>query len=285
MASPTDSFSIEPTLKIFFSVDIVGSTKYKHEITKKEMVTWLPFFFDFFEDFPTYFRRNVTAQFEKAENVQLCIVEIWKTLGDELLFQTSLTDSKQASILLKAFVLTIEEYNEIIAVSSKESNLRLKGTAWVSGFPVSNAEITAGEKIDFIGPGIDLGFRLSKLSSDTKTVISIGLALLILKNAGNDLEFGYDSRSQLKGITSQKGYPIIYVRVKSSKENEIEANLIKKIYQDELLKFVEFYYKENSLDYPFINGDSQFNTKPKNYEENFSKVKKMLSESYKHVGT
>lgn len=247
------------------------------------MVTWLPFFFDFFEDFPTYFRRNTSARFLEKNNVKEVSVETWKTLGDELLFHTSLKDSRQASILLKAFTKTIEDYNIFIQESSQDSNLSLKGTAWVSGFPVSNAIIRAGDQIDFIGPGIDLGFRLTKHSSETKMVISIGLALLVLKDAGNELEFGYDSRTQLKGITNGKGYPVIYIRVNSPKENDSESKLIQKIHQDDLLKFVEFYYSENSLSYPFIEGDYQFNSKPTNYQKDFDNVKKMLSESYLHV--
>lgn len=203
-----------PKLKLFLSVDVVGSTEFKHQGRSPQTQPWLSFFLSFFTSFPTLFKAALSEhpQFSPALSYKL-----WKSLGDELIFTAELKTRHDASAYLRAFRLALLQAVDNWKDNERERDLLLKGTAWIAGFPVGNAEIplessstsdTDGR--DYIGPHVDAGFRLKEHATPRKLVVSADLAYLLLSAGEPGLDLYFDGDVSLKGVIRGKPYPIIW---------------------------------------------------------------------------
>src|SRR5439155_9466999 len=93
---------------------------------------------------------------------------LWKCLGDELVFYVRLQKSPEVLNNLRAFRKATNVYNRHLL--GKHLKIRLKATAWLAGFPVGNSEVRlpdystseAEPRVEFIGPLMDIGFRISR---------------------------------------------------------------------------------------------------------------------------
>ncbi len=279
-----------PKLRIFFSVDIIGSTLYKNQHDNSKVQPWLPFFYGFYNEFPIVFRSSCDKLKEKREHKCTDMYpELWKSLGDELLFYSELRHHAQAIWLVSSFKDAIEIYNKNITEKYQKNDkpyLSLKGTTWIAGFPVGNAEIyfrgSQGNtsKIDFIGPSIDIGFRLSKFSSSSKLIISCDLAILLTFTT-TKFDFCYGGRQVLKGVIQNEPYPIIWLKVKHDNLDEREEGLIQPCNVNSLKEYCEKFIKEigSPLQIPFMEKDTNFCIKPENYNECHKKIISVLRDN------
>lgn len=122
---------------------------------------------------------------------------------------------------LHALKLAMSEYESSLA--AKGHNLGLKATAWLAGFPVINSEVwlaQPGEEDDFVrdflGPSIDLGFRLTRFADGRRIPVSVDLAYLLAKSANHVSEelkptILFGSSESLKGVMDGKKYPVLWV--------------------------------------------------------------------------
>jgi hypothetical protein len=98
--------------------------------------------------------------------------------------------------------------------------LRLKGTAWLADFAGPNIELeipelSGGESvraIDFIGPDLDLGFRVTKFARPACLTLSLDVADLVL-TAGNadQVALHLIGAEELKGVMFGRPYPILWM--------------------------------------------------------------------------
>lgn len=201
--------ALQSQLLLFLSVDVVGSTAYKNSHREEDGVQpWLQFFKDFYQDFPEFLARAAGKQATKV------VPSIWKTAGDELIFTVPIECHTEALRHVVAFRCAIGDYDA--ETTKKKLPLGFKACAWVAGFPVINAEVRAGGNSgpDYIGPLVDAGFRLAKYSDERRFVVSVELALL-LAEAIDEIHlnpiFYYDGKQPLKGVLSERPYPIIWI--------------------------------------------------------------------------
>lgn len=220
-------------LKVFFSVDIQGSTEHK---TKNNSIRnyeshWARSFEYFFEQFPKQFAGACKKTSAKLGNLELVEPEIWKFLGDEILFASTISNKAQLYLLTREFVQTTFENDKEF---QRKHQLRIKGTAWTAGFPISNSEIRIansvegkqglqGHLLDFIGPDIDIGFRLSKVAKPGRVVLSMPLTELLVNfesgmqnfyeiNDISPLEISHVGWKELKGVFNGIPYPVFWAK-------------------------------------------------------------------------
>ena len=220
---------------MFFSVDLVNSTKFKSKYPNE----WAGIFGRFYG----CIRESVFAEYERAQ--------IWKYIGDEVLFfveiQTMSDILNAPSALHKAMG---EAYAKLVRLNEKfvKNNLYFKGTLWIAPayqyyrenfdqvldpyevakeLPANiyvemqlNGDIYDIESIgsvstglDFLGPNIDEGFRMAAHSLQGKIVLDPKIAFLLSENkpAFSDSEYAkiVDFVS-LNGIWGGRKYPIIW---------------------------------------------------------------------------
>lgn len=267
-------------LRLFLSVDIVGSTIHKHSLApassqhlrrgkrskdgeKVPGPDWIHTFAEFYNHFSQrlddawgeglkYLKQDQTDDFGQKP-------EFWKSAGDELLFFSIIRSPEHAGVCLDAFRLAVIRHRHDL--KKRSSRLNIKATAWLAGFPVNNMEVVIGKEpewlqalggsisdhyvvktfirtenklvskryddpngqMEFIGPQMDLGFRLASHATPRHMILSADLVYLML--SGNSVGVNIhgelpkkcsecirlDGKKELKGIFSGLPYPVFWI--------------------------------------------------------------------------
>lgn len=147
-------------LRMFLSVDLVGSTAFKQanqrafksdekgEATLAE--PWFSPIAQFYKEIERLFAREWQSYVDGlATRIRWPTgpaPELWKSAGDELLYVKVLTDHREAVACVLCWKLTIEEYR--VQLKKHYPSLDLKCTAWIAGFPITNTEVVFSKRVD-----------------------------------------------------------------------------------------------------------------------------------------
>lgn len=255
---------LKSSLRVFLSVDIVGSTAIKQAASGKVSLSdrdnWQGVIVNFFSDFDSRLRHEWESSIKNLgddfEHLDGSTPIFWKGLGDEALYYVDLKSFDEALFCVASFLKTVNAVRRTI--KSKDSRLDLKAAAWLAGFPVNNFEFVVGASIerphpnhpvwdddwvstlntrldiangvirdgevDFVGPQIDLGFRLAAHATPRKMVVSVDLAWLLITayNRSKDKwtgrfdltkSFYLEERISLKGVLSGTPYPLVWIDI------------------------------------------------------------------------
>lgn len=249
-------------IRLFMSVDLVGSTAFKAKYGESRSKgdpypIWLNITKDFYRVFPEMLASsfsNYLPQFNSCKHLFADRKpQVWKTVGDEIIFCNSIVCLEHLAVCTRAFHSALAEYGEKLQIDKDE--LDVKGCAWLASFPAPNAtiisashistnktfghakdELTEDEereadvkpgKYDFLGKSIDTGFRISKFSQASEMSLSIELAwlLAVLRQLGHvDFQFSYKGRESLKGVINNIAYPIVTIETeRAPKKKELSS--------------------------------------------------------------
>lgn len=215
---------------------IFNETLYKN--ISKEEADWGITIETTFNDFHTLFLRYLEKNDIPPESCML-----WKALGDEIIYVHDIKNHDTLHKTVTSFSLALREYDKKL----KELNiLRLKGLAWTAGFPVRNRIVNFPFPVvnndpdnlhrfpreDYLGPDMDIGFRLGKETWPGIMTISIELAQLLGDvHIKNQMEISLVGWKVLKGVWKNIPYPILWA--KSSTEDLKKHSLDYKEYTTE----------------------------------------------------
>jgi len=290
---------LHPKQRIFLSIDAIDSTKFKStlaaakgstsDVWAKEFSVFLP------EVVVVYWNKLVKAINTHCRSTcsRPCIsesevesrhsVNVWKYIGDEVVLMAELACEKHAFLHVLVLAETLNYFNRNFAderiPDDSKGLLRFKGTAWVAGFPVANIELCLPGSVakdrtikDFLGPSMDLGFRLSKFSSKDKLVISASLAFLIAKPAveGSGTKkdpppLCFGASVEIKGVRGGK-HPLIWYPVNETAENRLCI-----VRHKELLDFLKNEVFKDMDILPFVPGGDNLDPK---YDAMYEKAAK-----------
>jgi hypothetical protein len=284
-----------PYLLYFLSVDIIDSTSYKssRKEKKESSSSWSISFNSFFVDVDHYLNQAY-QKIEKEKLTNFQALSKWRVIGDEIVYFSQITNLKHLEYHIKATIDFATKFNQ-----SSKQDLKVKLTSWIAGFPVNNAmyyetadkklrahgnyKIRSYKEINFLGPCIDTGFRISKFASCDKYIISIDLALVLLhyidtkENRYSHFRFFFDSEQEVKGVNGGS-YPILWLNLKEKDSSEFKLEKKGPCNKNELLKYCDNYIEKNNLYKPFVFGEDHTYFKYSNYYENeFKKVVKILN--------
>ena len=200
---PTSPNSSVQSIFLFFSFDLVGSTEFKSN--GNDWVTIAKWFYRRIRDYGTLSDINAT---------------VWKYAGDEVLFYHEVADPNFIEEAVEAAHRILRKVCDELYADHTESRGRLsiKGVVWMSPIWVEpdlegriaesngeDAEVKsdasdecgasdtmfqigkqpgnpdAGWNTDFLGPNIDIGFRLAAFARKQQIVVSANLAYFILQ--------------------------------------------------------------------------------------------------------
>lgn len=272
---------IRPQLRLFMSIDLEGSTRAKQVSAKTGKNTWLPQLTTFLTDFEAdYFFRVLKTDFPAIKE-PIC----WKTLGDELLYQVEINQRGQVVPYIKALCNAVAEWNSD-SKAKNISRLKVKGAAWLAGFPVSNTLLPLANGLDFVGPAIDLGFRLSKYSSPKQLSVSVDL-LCLLREEKFDGNIFFQGRKETKGILDGNGYPVFTIEILSSDLDKAENHLLgkKSLKADEVADFCRQFISETEIPNfpPFLPCEMKTYPQREKYEQEREKVVANLTDIFKPI--
>lgn len=204
-----------PRVAMFMSADVVGSTAFKASALADDgTALWLEAFESLFRELPLIFIGRVAAAAALREHVPEC--GVWKVLGDEVVFIGLPTDLGDAEVLAAAFVQTVAAADQRLAARWP---LRIRGACWAAALGERNRVIEIPEMFagrdgqayrDFLGPDVDIGFRLSAHSAPGRVIVSPNLAesLASLEDSPR-LGFHPIGDASLKGVCGGHPFPLV----------------------------------------------------------------------------
>lgn len=234
----THSPNRAPVSKLFLSVDLTGSTAFKQRPFDPQS-PWQKVFLHFYREFP-----QVLHQQQQGDLAAGLVFELWKAVGDELLFTCEVRSERD---VFNAVRLWIKAMSKFTATGlDGYTSLGVKGAAFLGTFPgpdhestiprrpdieesgrdvlVLNEEAVTAEKresekylFDYFGPSIDTGFRIASQSRPRYLPISleVAYALSVVQNHHNADEDQYRSPDlklldsiELKGVWGGRQYPV-----------------------------------------------------------------------------
>ena len=243
-------------MRLFMSVDLVGSTAFKANKDYADPQNgspspgWVGEFRAFYKNFPLEvaqaYTHVVTAFRDELIDKPKNHPKVWKTVGDEIIFCGRVYSIEHAAASVSAFLKALERYAR--ALEEDKKPLRLKGAGWLAAFPAPNISISvtsnssgetsdgdsrasendeafealadeAPNQFDFLGKGIDTGFRIAKNASEDRFVVSVQLGYVLARASAMKKfphAFGYHEREILKGVIDGTPYPVISVDTEMS---------------------------------------------------------------------
>lgn len=224
---------------LFFSYDIVGSTKYK----ALHPGSWAGEIKKAFESI----KRRVNSELSEAY--------IWRVLGDEIIFvlkasgkRMKVSEETVLSDSVAAIYKVLQSATDEIEGSTRE--MSLKAAAWI-GIVSDEDHYEKDNKIpkeyknlfykytvdeerrrkifEFMGNDIDAGFRIKQFTYSRQLVLNFELAYLINKiishEESKNVELIHMGYKALKGIWHDRPYPIIWYYDKSYKKVDFLQSL------------------------------------------------------------
>lgn len=245
---------LKPRLRLFLSVDLVGSTAFK-----QSRQAWLPALINFYRDFDQIVHGQYRA-FRQQTNSHIAAPEFWKSNGDEVLYTCDLVTRAQAVDAIHIWLAALSAYRCDLATLTED--LDIKSTAWIAMFPSPNAEVffrrggvqfrtdgsedaillqaemrdqwhagnDRGDIIrDFVGPSIDTGFRLSSWARPRRLILSADLAFLLTSSyatSDEPLPLHFSGAQKLRGVVGEQPYPMIWLPVGAGAREDIRDEAI-----------------------------------------------------------
>ncbi len=238
-------------VRLFLSVDLCNSTAFK---STKQPHEWVSVFRDFYLEFTEKFRQKHLKLVEEGKP-ELRVLKakkplLWKTVGDEILFANRVDSCFEVYLLVRAFRDALHEYGNALALDSKRKKLGVKGNGWIASFPYPNVamhipeagaetseDLSNTERLEasadenphlheFLGKGLDYGFRIGKNSSEDFFSVSPALANILARAGVNEdynqlgVQLVVRPPIQLKGVLDGQAYPVIGIPIDRNEEWE-----------------------------------------------------------------
>ena len=202
-----------PDLILLLSVDIVGSAAFKADAVQQPgPPSWVQASEAFYTDLPALIeqeRRQLSRDgLPTADSLQL-----WKAIGDQLVFLARPADPHQLEGECLAFLKALHQAHRLMY---ERWGFGLHGVAWA--FPevgqnmvyrFQQDQLSGGRGFDLIGPDVDLGFRLVALAPEGELLIPLELRRLLPRQR---LEVRLIDEASLKGIRLDP-YPVLQLQV------------------------------------------------------------------------
>ena len=267
-------------LRLFLSADLAGSTAFKQSGKLDE---WQKYFREFYRQLPALLRQKlVGGRFKGIE------LPVWKLIGDEIVFSAPLSRWDQSHRCVAAFRAAVVEFRQR-TIAATDGRLDVKCAGWTAGFPVGNicVESPADLPPDYIGPGMDIGFRLVKAAVPRRMLLSVELAwLLSLPRSDPTATFFVSGGMELKGVAKGRSYPSIWLdnfrdapeRSAADEldihEERLRGHILKPCDTADLHTFCQRWLENMGPPFvvPFIDGDPVIGARPPGYEELYVKV-------------
>ncbi|GEM_PF-623389 len=206
-------------LVMFLSADVVGSTAFKAGTVGADgQALWLEAFETLFRELPLIFIGKLAQHFFDEDEVPHS--GVWKVMGDEIVFAVLPHSVSHAQRVTAAFAEAVVSYDQRIA---QNWPLRIRGCCWGAEIGERNRAIEIPEMLgaseerpflDFLGPDIDIGFRLSAYSRPGGLIVTPNLVEAFAGSADQrELRFHPIGAAPLKGVHAGQPFPLVLVSV------------------------------------------------------------------------
>lgn len=203
---------------MFLSADVVGSTAFKASTVGADgQALWLEAFETLFRELPLIFIGKLAEQFLDEDDLPQS--GVWKVMGDEVVFAVLPETIGHAQRVAAAFSDAVAQYDQRIA---ERWPLRIRGCCWGAEIGERNRAIEIPEMfggsdrpyLDFLGPDVDIGFRLSAHSRPGELILSPNLAEAFAgQHDQRGLRYHFVGEVPLKGVCGGQPFPLVLASI------------------------------------------------------------------------
>lgn len=243
-----ESKNMTEFVTLFFSFDIVNSTKYKTIVLQDALII----INRLFEELDYLMKENIIG------------IQRWRTIGDEIIFYLEIYNEEEIiKAVEKAFGILNEMVyrikNEKIQITKNNSErkykypeiISLKATCWLAlvGNDMTKCKnvkyYSGGEgdrRLEFLGHDIDIGFRVADHTRNRRMAVNFELAYMLYKNKATKNNLRIIGYEKLKGVWNERRYPIIWYHT----EKAIDIGKTERSIESRTLELFEesFFYDE-----------------------------------------
>lgn len=216
-------------LVMFLSADVVGSTEFKaRTVGEGGQALWLEAFETLFRELPLIFIGKLAEYFLDEDDVPEG--GVWKVMGDEVVFAVLPQSLPHAHRVAAAFCDAVASYDQRIA---GRWPLRIRGCCWGAEMGERNRAVEIPEMLggsedrpylDFLGPDIDIGFRLSGHSRPGELILSPNLAEAFARlEDQRGLRYHFVGEAPLKGVCGGEPFPLVLVSLEGVGAPSVEV--------------------------------------------------------------
>lgn len=146
---------LRPQLRLFLSVDLVGSTALKQGVRfplsapedssswSRSGSEWFTAIAGFYRNFDREFKSAWKSYSESNVAAKGWVPgdrpELWKANGDELLYSKRISEVHQVVATVAVWITALRRYRK--QLQQHGSPLDVKASGWLAGFPVNNSEV------------------------------------------------------------------------------------------------------------------------------------------------
>ncbi|MCO4770803.1 MAG: hypothetical protein KDA24_12295 [Deltaproteobacteria bacterium] len=199
---------------MLMSVDISGSTAFKTTVVDDQgSPKWIDAFAAFFAELPLHLMGQVAAH--SAHRSDVPDFSVWKVMGDEILFIAKPRDIDEARLFVAALRQATLDFDRSLA---ERWPLHVRSAAWGAAIGSRNRAIEIPEMpgqrdgspyLDYLGPDIDIGFRLSGHARAGELIIAPLLAESLCARPNPEIELHAVGAESLKGVAQGRPVPLI----------------------------------------------------------------------------
>lgn len=304
----------EYRIRLFLSVDLVGSTNFKSKNSQSEWIKAFSFFYSRFNEILISNYQNESRKI-CPPNIVGTSPKVWKTIGDEIIFCCKAESIQHISMCVMAFTKTLNDFhNELIKTYS---SLGVKGNSWLADFPAINCSlplisnpsldtVTDEERekkadetpneFDFLGKSIDTGFRISRNSNLNFMTICPHLAYMLAKSIDSKattnisgIELRFNGVQSFKGVVNDGNFPVLgistYKDEKIKRTDELESKLQGRkwnLTSQEIIEYLDAFFDSNNYDkmiLDYFGRGSNFEENPpyKQFKEEWQPARQQIS--------
>ena len=122
-------------LRLFLSVDMVGSTQFKAKFSGRASDGWLDTFHTFFTHFPLMLAGQLGFEFLDKEETPA--VDVWKMMGDEVIFMAQPSSAEELASILRALLPSFRIATRLLTlILSAPISISASGFPNLRGLPV-----------------------------------------------------------------------------------------------------------------------------------------------------
>ena len=207
-------------LILLLSIDIVGSSAYKFAVSQQHgPLAWVRAYQDFYNTIPAIVRDSRRSKLALAPNRGLpngstTTLQLWKSIGDQLIFFSEPRNSAQLEFDCQGFLLALEQANDRMM---NQWGFALHGAAWAFEEGDHNlrielqsglSDVETSSAFDLIGPDIDLGFRLVAEAAPGQLLVPLEMYSWL---QNTHLTINLVGEASLKGIRLDP-YPLLELK-------------------------------------------------------------------------
>jgi hypothetical protein len=205
-------------LKLFVSIDLVGSTKFKANPPSSFPPSFSPKGYSPISSPDNWVEwyKHILLMLIELPNSHLLDYTVWKIQGDEVIYSIDIQNKESLIKTLSTFYRSLGFASSFVRPMSQES-LDVKAAAWLAFIDEQHNVTIRDNPMEYVGISFDEGFRVAGAFAKKRMfAVTFEIAKIVSTQTPQFIHLLKFER--LKGVWNDRGYPVLWYSENPSDE-------------------------------------------------------------------